>query len=133
MAVADETVVSGVGPDGLLIFDGDCGFCTSSAALATRLLPASVAVQPWQALDLAALGLTDADTTSAAYFVDPDGSLHRAHRAVGRVLEQAGGVMQPLGWVISRPPIGWLAGLAYRLVARYRYKLPGSTDACRVR
>jgi hypothetical protein len=31
-----------------LVFDGDCGFCTRSASVARRVLPADCAVVPWQ-------------------------------------------------------------------------------------
>src|SRR5918998_1073607 len=41
-----------------LVFDGDCGFCTRSAAVARRVLPADCAVVPWQGADLASVGAT---------------------------------------------------------------------------
>ena len=41
-----------------LVFDGDCGFCTRSAAVARRVLPADCAVVPWQGADLASVGTT---------------------------------------------------------------------------
>ncbi|NDH76279.1 MAG: DUF393 domain-containing protein, partial [Actinobacteria bacterium] len=42
----------------LLIFDGDCGFCTTSAGWIERRLPDDVRVAPWQILDLEQYGLT---------------------------------------------------------------------------
>ena len=41
----------------ILVFDGDCGFCTSSAGFGRRLLGVEH-VEPWQFLDLDELGLT---------------------------------------------------------------------------
>jgi predicted DCC family thiol-disulfide oxidoreductase YuxK len=43
-----------------------------------------------------------------------------------------GGAWSVLGRVMLIPPFSWLAAGVYRLVARYRYRLPGATDACRV-
>jgi predicted DCC family thiol-disulfide oxidoreductase YuxK len=37
-----------------------------------------------------------------------------------------------LGRVLTLPGVHALAGLLYRLVAKYRYRLPGSTPACRL-
>ena len=48
----------------VLVYDGDCAFCSTSARFAARWLrrsPADYAIEPWQRLDLAALGLTGAE------------------------------------------------------------------------
>jgi predicted DCC family thiol-disulfide oxidoreductase YuxK len=116
----------------VLVFDGDCGFCTSSARWIEARLPADTAVEPWQSLDLDSLGLTEADVTAAAYWVDDEGGLHRGHLAIGRALVTAGGLWGIVGRLLVSPPLTWVARPVYALVARYRYKLPGATDACRL-
>ena len=116
----------------LLVFDGDCGFCTKSARWAAAGLPAEADVQPWQALPLDELGLTEHDVTTAAWWFDEQGRKHRGSRAVARVLSASGGYRRVLGTLLRVPPISWLAIPGYWLVARFRYKLPGATDACRV-
>lgn len=40
-----------------LVFDGDCGFCTSSARLLERIGP-DAEIVPWQRADLDRLGIT---------------------------------------------------------------------------
>lgn len=115
-----------------LVYDGDCGFCTASAKWIERRLDPDVRVEMWQALDLDALGLTTDDVTTAAYFVDADGSLHRGHAGIGRALQHMAAPFRPIGWLMQRPPISWLAAPVYRLVARYRHRLPGATDSCRI-
>ena len=119
-------------PRGTLVYDGDCGFCTTSDKWVERRLGDEVRVEMWQSLDLDEFGLTPHDVTTASYFVDADLTLHRGHAGVGRALEHMRLPFRPLGWLIQRPPVSWLAAPAYALVARYRYKLPGSTDACRI-
>jgi predicted DCC family thiol-disulfide oxidoreductase YuxK len=113
----------------VLIYDGDCGFCTATANWVDERPGSNVDVQPWQSLDLDAYGLTVDDVTSAAYWVDPSGELHRGHRAVARTLVSLGGPLAIVGRVLGVPPVSWLAALGYRLVAANRYRLPGATCA----
>ena len=119
-----------VGPLAYLIYDADCGFCTKSArwiALGDR-----VAVKPWQALDLAALGLTTEQVTSAAYWVE-DGSAHSGGAAaISRALTARGGWTRPLGGLIALWPVKLLAARIYAIAARNRFAMPGGTVACRV-
>ena len=62
----------------VLIFDGDCGFCTTSA----RWIEARGArVQAWQTLDLTELRLTVADVDEAAWWIDETGK--KAPRSLG--------------------------------------------------
>ena len=117
----------------LLIFDGDCGFCTRTALWIERRLPPEARVEPWQSLDLASLGLTEADVNTAAWWQAHDGAQPvRGHTAVGQSLIAAGGLWKPIGWLIAHPPVGWIARLAYALVARNRSRMPGATDSCRL-
>lgn len=116
----------------LLIYDGDCGFCTESAAWCRARFRRPVDVQPWQALDLAAFGLTEHDVTTAAYWIDEDGRAHRGHEAAGHALKAMRGLWPRLGQVVLLPPVRPLARGVYALVARNRQRLPGSTDACRL-
>jgi predicted DCC family thiol-disulfide oxidoreductase YuxK len=116
----------------ILVFDGDCGFCTLSAKWIGHRLPPDVRVEPWQWLDIAALGLTSRDVTTAAYWIDEHGTRHRGHRAIARSLIAAGGGWKVVGALLLVPPISWVAAVGYRLVARYRHKLPGGTPACKL-
>ncbi len=115
----------------LLVFDGDCGFCTTTAHTAQRWLRLPH-VQPWQFLDLDALGLTPQACTAAVQWVAADGSVSAAEHAVIAALRHAGGAWAVLGRLLGVPGVRQLAGVGYRLVARYRYRLPGGTPACRL-
>ena len=117
----------------MLVYDGDCGFCTRSARWIERRLPADVPVVAWQSLpDLSAHGLTPEGVASAAWWIEPDGSPLAGHLAVGASLRAAGGAWGLVGRAILRPPLRWLARPAYRIIASNRYRLPGATDACRI-
>ncbi len=118
----------------LLVFDGDCSFCTSSAEwLEARFDPdAGAGVEPWQRLDIASLGLTEHDVATAAYWVDRSGRAFRGHRAIAKSLLACRGGWRWAGAVMEIPPVSWAARGVYWLVARYRHKLPGGTPACKL-
>lgn len=116
----------------MLVFDGDCGFCTSTARWAQRHLPEGTPVEPWQRLDLDEMGLRLSDVSTAAYWRDESGAMHRGHRAAGQVLFAFGGAWRVLGWLCLVPPTSWFAAILYRVIARYRHRMPGGTPACRI-
>ena len=116
----------------ILVYDGDCGFCTATAAWIGRRLRVPVRVAPWQSLDLAHHGLAEADVTTAAYWIDEGGRRHRGAAGVAEALVACGGGWALAGRVLRLPPVSWLAAGAYQLVARNRHRLPGATDACRL-
>jgi predicted DCC family thiol-disulfide oxidoreductase YuxK len=116
---------------GRLVFDGDCGFCTTSADWLAR--GGRVDIVPWQFLDLPSVGLTvDQASTSVWWLVD-DQPVEHSSRAIGRALVAGGGPWSWAGRVLLLPPMRPVADAVYRLVARYRYRLPGGTPACRIR
>ena len=116
----------------MLIYDGDCGFCTACAHWVADRGQGEVEIQPWQGLDLDDIALTVDEVTTAAYWIDDQGGAHRGHAAIGRSLQAIGPFYHPLGWLLQRRPVSWAARPAYWLVARYRYRLPGATNACRI-
>lgn len=114
----------------LLVFDGDCAFCTSSVNWLERRVKRSPHVVAWQHADLAELGLTAEACEEAVQWVGVDGSVHSAERAVGHALVHGGKGWWVLGRLILLPGVRWVAGLVYRWTARNRHRLPGGTPAC---
>ena len=56
------------GREAMLIFDGDCGFCSAYARWAATRLGAGAAVLAWQDIDdLATVGLDRQDVDCAAW------------------------------------------------------------------
>jgi predicted DCC family thiol-disulfide oxidoreductase YuxK len=128
-----------VSPDGsrpaVLIFDGDCGFCTTAANWAQRHFSHGEHVRAWQLLGddgLRHLGLGRNDVEAAAWWLDGKGNQERGHRAAGKVLEAIGGRWRIVAWFALTPPMSWFAAGLYRMVVRWRYRLPGGTPACRI-
>ncbi len=117
----------------MLIYDGDCGFCTVSARwIETRLGP-GYPVVPWQSLrSLDPFKLTEADVTEAAWWIDVRGDAHGGARAIARSLLACHRPWPVVGRLLLLPPASWLAPVVYRWIARNRHRLPGATDACRI-
>lgn len=124
------------GPCPTLIYDGDCGFCTSSArwiAARWRADNTPVAV-PWQQLTAEQVdrwGLTDEDFATSAFWVDGD-RIDGGHRSIARALMAARAPWATCGRILLWPPVSWVAPFGYRMVARWRHHLPGGTPACRL-
>jgi predicted DCC family thiol-disulfide oxidoreductase YuxK len=135
--VKDEAVAKGR-PRGtpedteVLIFDGECGFCTWAARWVERRLPRGTGIMPYQRVpDPSAYGLTGEEIAGAAYWIDARGRPHRGHLAAAETFRAIGGAWATIGSLIGEPPISWLAAGFYEVVSRNRHRLPGSVPACR--
>lgn len=120
------------GPTGvILIFDGNCGFCTRSVRLLKRLdRHRRVTALPFQQAGVPAThGLSSAQCASAAWAVTPDGQRHPGAGAINMVLAVVLGTRLPL-WIYALPGIRQLQDRVYAWVARNRSKLRGDTSYC---
>jgi predicted DCC family thiol-disulfide oxidoreductase YuxK len=117
----------------VLIFDGDCSFCTSTAHWIEKRLPDDVEVVAWQFVDdLGALGLTPEMGSAKAWWITPDGRRRGGHLAVGEALRAAGGFWGLVGRIMLVPPVSWIARPVYWVIAKNRHRMPGGTPACRI-
>lgn len=121
-------------PVPVLVYDGDCGFCTASVRQAQRWIGSMPTVASYQSLaatgDLSRLGLTADRCSEAVQYVARDRAVYSAHDAVAAVLLGAGRGWWVLGALLRAPGLHALAGVAYRWVARNRHRLPGASDRC---
>lgn len=130
----------------LVVFDGDCAFCTSSISWLTHAFPGSFDVVPYQRTDLEALGLTTQQCQAKLQWLTDSagpsvaGSRLSGAQAVTEILRTGGrdrgGPLGTAAWVVgvlgSFPPGSWVAAAVYVVVAANRSRLPGGTPACRV-
>jgi predicted DCC family thiol-disulfide oxidoreductase YuxK len=117
----------------VLIFDGDCAFCSLWVERLRAILPEFPTSTPWQWIDLDDYALIRDDVEKAAWFVTPTRQFagHLAFSALLRSQPTIG--WRFLGHLIATEPFSSLSALAYRFIARYRHRLPGGTPACAVR
>lgn len=115
-----------------LIFDGDCGFCTSVANIAVARSTAPLVAHAWQLTDVSQFGLTEQQTAARVYLVIGDEQFG-GHLAFAYLLFiQDNWALKSIGCLLTVPPFCWLASLGYALVARFRHRLPGGTPACKL-
>lgn len=116
----------------ILIFDGDCGFCTSAANFVERRSKTRIIARPWQTTELAPYKLTREQAQKQVWLV-LDGKRYGGHECFCMLLRiQRKPWLTFIGWIFMTKPFGWLAALGYRLVARFRHRLPGGTPACQM-
>jgi predicted DCC family thiol-disulfide oxidoreductase YuxK len=113
----------------VLLYDGDCAFCTSCARLIERIGP-DAEIVAWQLTDLAELRVTEEQASDAVQWVRVDGTVCSGHEAIAAMLGTAGRIWKIASGALLLPGVSWMAAKAYRLVADNRYRLPGGTPAC---
>ena len=121
-------------PDGfpVLLFDGDCAFCTAAVEWAQRWIQPHVPMVAWQFVDLAALGLTPEQCQTSIQWVRAPGSAATEAVAAAELLRSGSAPWPLVGRVMAAKPVIGVANAAYRLIARNRHRLPGATPACQV-
>jgi predicted DCC family thiol-disulfide oxidoreductase YuxK len=116
----------------VLLFDGDCAFCTTCAQAAEQRIRPDAEVVAWQFADLAELGVSEEQATEAVQWIQADGSVRSGHEAIAAMLGASGPVWRTVGRVLLLPGISWVAAQVYLLVASNRHRLPGGTPACKL-
>ncbi|MCM2387145.1 thiol-disulfide oxidoreductase DCC family protein [Streptomyces albipurpureus] len=114
----------------VLVYDGDCAFCTTSVNFIERRLPLSCSITPWQFADLHSLGTAQQRAEYELLWVTPTGTVYGGAQAVAKLLLGAGKGWALLGALLTLPPVRWVAHGAYRLIANNRGRMPGGTPAC---
>ncbi len=116
-------------PRAVLVFDGDCGFCTWSAERLRRWSTDELAIVPWQRADLAGMGLTAEECAEAVRCIAPDGRFGGG-QAVARALQCCRQPWRAMGGLLSARVMAPLVVRGYAAVAANRHRLPGATPAC---
>ncbi len=108
---------------GILIFDGECGFCRSSANWCRRRLDTRHAVtasQDFNDAELSRLGVTRDQVNAAAWWIEPGREPARGAEAIASALVAMGGTKAVIGSVLRSPVMRPLAGVTYDWVADHR-------------
>jgi predicted DCC family thiol-disulfide oxidoreductase YuxK len=116
----------------VLIYDGDCAFCRHWVDKTRDVLPVFPKALTSQSISLDDYGLSVEDVTRYAWLITP--TRHVAGGAIARTLliHQPRFWLRLLGHLLSVWPFPFLADAVYRLVAKNRHRLPGSTAQCEV-
>ena len=114
----------------VLIYDGDCAFCTLWVNRLRSWLPAFPQALTSQSINRDDYGLSEDDVANYAWYMTPQHQ-YAGHLATSALLRAQPKLwLRILGALLAIPPISWLAAGVYHFIARYRHKLPGGTPAC---
>jgi predicted DCC family thiol-disulfide oxidoreductase YuxK len=116
--------------EAVLIYDADCGFCRRSLALGRRLLPWMPEAVGFQHVDVSRYGVTEAQARRSIQLCRRGRPTRHGAAAIAAIHRaQPTRVWRIAGYALATPPLSWVAAACYRLVARYRHRLPGATCA----
>jgi len=116
----------------VVIYDGDCSFCSSAARFAERKVAPKLTYSPYQFTELAKYGIATEQAQNSLKFVSDSGEVLSAHLAVSQIMRSGNRLWKLLGIIIDLPVFKLVAALSYILIAKYRHKLPGGTPACKM-
>jgi len=114
----------------VLLFDGECPFCTASAQWLRRHMQRPVRMIPWQAAALEALGIQRASARRSVLWIEPGGVRLRAELAIARALVHCGAPWRQLGRLCAWPIVRPVSARGYRLASALRNWLRGIPAAC---
>ncbi|MFM6939871.1 MAG: thiol-disulfide oxidoreductase DCC family protein [Rhodoluna sp.] len=116
----------------VLIFDGDCGFCTTTANFIERNSSVKVAIKPYQWADLDEFGLTVTEAAAKVQLVSGDKIFAGHHCMAKLLLIQRNPLLKLIGAVMVMPGVDPISAKVYDWVAANRQSLPGGTPACKL-
>jgi predicted DCC family thiol-disulfide oxidoreductase YuxK len=116
----------------VLIFDGDCGFCTTTANWIEKNSLIPVEIQPYQWAKLADFGLTEQEAAAKVQLVVGEKVFAGHHCMAKLLLIQPNALLKLLGAVMVMPGVDPISAKVYDWVAANRHKLPGGTPACKM-
>lgn len=111
---------------GVLVFDGDCGFCERSVDRLARVSRTAAGRVPWQQADLSALSLTEEQCHHAVQWVGGRGRSSGAQALADFAASGRPGARRAARLVVN-PVTRPVADALYRAVARNRYRLGSAT------
>lgn len=115
----------------VLLFDGDCGFCTASVDWLTAHLPAPPTMLPLQHALLEGYGLTREEAERKVQLVVGGERFAGAGAVSAMFRHQPQFLWRFAGWLMRVPPLSWVADSGYAVVSHFRHLLPGVTPANR--
>lgn len=106
---------------GVLLYDGECRFCTASAQWLERHARSTARVQPWQRGDLAGLGVSAEQCAEAVQWVG-NGRLASGPDALAAYLQSSTGAWRAAGRLLATPAAQQLTRPTYRRLVRHQVR-----------
>lgn len=118
--------------ESVLVFDGDCGFCTTTANWIKRNSKIALEIAPYQWSDLSQYGLTTEEAAAKVQLVVGD-KVFAGHYCMAKLLLiQPNILLKAMGALMVAPGLNPISAKIYEWIAANRQKLPGGTPACKL-
>lgn len=115
----------------ILFFDGVCGLCSSLVDFALpKFSEGQIFFAPLQG-PTAKNSLPHQDLGLEYVVYYRDGVIHRKTKAVAYLLQDIGGIYKPTSIMLHAIP-SFVSDFFYGLVAKYRYRIFGKAETCRL-
>ena len=116
----------------VLVFDGDCGFCTTTANWIKKNSRVALEIAPYQWTDLDRYGLTAEEAAARVQLVMGD-KVFAGHYCMSKLLLiQPNPLLKLIGALMVMPGAEPISAKIYEWIAANRQKLPGGTPACKM-
>jgi len=116
----------------VLVFDGDCGFCTTTANWIQKNSKIALEIVPYQWTDLEQYGLTAEEAAAKVQLVIGD-KVFAGHYCMAKLLLiQPNIFIKSIGALMVAPGLNVISAKVYIWIAANRQKLPGGTPACKM-
>ena len=115
-----------------LIFDGDCGFCTTTARFIQRNSSVKIETEPYQWANLDEYGLSKAEAAAKVQLVSGNKVFAGHHCMAKLLLIQKNPLLKLIGAVMVLPGVDRISAKVYDWVAANRQRFPGGTPACKM-
>ena len=119
-------------PDGLILFDGVCVFCS-------RWVRFVIDRDPGRRFRFVAIQSEPGRILAARFGIDPEAPQTNAVVWDGRIFFKSDAALTVLGELAATRPLGWLKTVprllrdpVYDLIARNRYRIFGRADTCMI-
>ena len=111
-----------------LVYDADCGFCRRCAEWCRSRLVGDVIVVSGADFLVRSKRLSATEVAASVWWVEPSAKYAGA-AAVARTLAATKTPWRHVGQFMKWGPLAWIAEPLYRVVVRFRHRLPGGV-AC---
>lgn len=113
-----------------MIYDGDCGFCSSTIRFLEKTNEKGPPFSPYQNSDLESYFLSAKICVEAIQYVDKFGNISSGALAFADYFKDSPFPWKAIGYVLHLPGVKFISDVVYRWVAKNRYFFPGGSHNC---
>lgn len=115
----------------IFLFDADCGICQTGTDRIRDTIAPAVEIVGYQSVDLASLGVSQADVETGPVLVRGDGTHVVGPAAMAELLGTARSPYRQVGRAMQLPGVRQVLGAVGPVMYRNKHRLPGASDSCR--